>query len=272
MIICKNCGGSFEGNFCNHCGQKNYTENDKSIKHLFEEVFHFMTHFEGAFLTTLKTILIHPGRLTVDYCNGIRKKYFKPISFFLFIVILYLIFPLFKGLNPEMDRYKYGFTGPIIERQINEKTHTDQVSENELSRSFEMKSHTVAKFLLLLLIPLSAFFISVLFFRKRVLFDNFIIATEINIFYLLALFLILPLVFIGMDFMGMDLSVINNDDVITTLATSIFTIYCSILFHKVFQAAWWITIGKAIVFSFVHLYIIFFLYRFLVFETTFMLL
>ncbi|MES2559638.1 MAG: DUF3667 domain-containing protein [Bacteroidota bacterium] len=271
MIICKNCAASFEGNFCNHCGQKNYTEKDKSIKHLIEDVFHFVTHFEGAFFTTLKTIFVKPGTLTVDYCNGIRKKYFKPISFFLLMVILYLLFPLFKGLNPQMSHYKNNiFT--VIEQQIEEKIQTDHISEEDLSRAFEMKSHTVSKFSLLLLIPFSAIIISLLFYRKRVLFDNFIVATEINIFYMLMIFLLMPLAFMIMAFIGLNPSFFDDDLTITYGAGTAFVIYCSIVFHKVFQAKWWIAIITALLFSFIHFTVIFFLYRFIVFEITFMLL
>ena len=46
---CKNCGNFFYGNYCNICGEKVYTEHDKSILHFFEDAVHFLTHFEGNF-------------------------------------------------------------------------------------------------------------------------------------------------------------------------------------------------------------------------------
>lgn len=76
---CKSCGHDFEGHYCNRCGEKLFHEKDKHIGHLFEEQFHFITHFEGSFFNTIKTVLARPGQLTLDYCNGIRKKYFKPV-------------------------------------------------------------------------------------------------------------------------------------------------------------------------------------------------
>ena len=76
---CKNCGNRFTGKYCNVCGEKVYTEKDKSIKYIIEEGFHFLTHFEGTFLKSLKAIITRPGTLSLDYCNGIRKKYFKPL-------------------------------------------------------------------------------------------------------------------------------------------------------------------------------------------------
>src|SRR4051812_49053712 len=95
---CKNCGNRFNGKFCNQCGEKVYTDKDRSVLHFVEEGFHFLTHFDGNFITTLKAIFIRPGQLSQDYSIGIRKKYFKPLSLFLILVVLYLLFPMFRGL------------------------------------------------------------------------------------------------------------------------------------------------------------------------------
>ena len=102
---CKNCGNQFTGKYCNVCGEKVYTDHDKSIAHFLEDALHFITHLEGTLITTLKTILTKPGRLSYDYCHGIRKKYFKPLSFFMLLVILYLLFPFFTGLNMPFRFY-----------------------------------------------------------------------------------------------------------------------------------------------------------------------
>ena len=100
--ICKNCNHAFTGKYCNHCGEKVYSEKDRSVLHFFEEGLHFITHFEGTFFNTLKKIFTRPGQLSVDYCNGKRKTYFKPLSLFLLLVVLYLLFPFFEGLNMKL--------------------------------------------------------------------------------------------------------------------------------------------------------------------------
>src|SRR5918993_3822483 len=104
-LSCKHCGNYFNGKYCNKCGEKVYTDHDKSIPHFFEEAFHFLTHFEGTFFTTIKTIFSRPGKLSSDYCNGIRKKYFKPLPLFMLLVVLYLVFPIFSGLNTPFQFY-----------------------------------------------------------------------------------------------------------------------------------------------------------------------
>jgi Protein of unknown function (DUF3667) len=117
--VCKNCGNHFVDNYCSHCGQKAFEANDRHIIALFGELLHFVTHFEGSFWTSLKTMLMKPGQMSLDYCNGVRKKYFKPVSMFLFIVVLYLVFPGFLGLNVSLTEYRQSFlAGRLIQSQV----------------------------------------------------------------------------------------------------------------------------------------------------------
>ena len=65
----------------------------------------FSYTFEGTFFTTVKTVFSRPGKLSSDYCNGIRKNYFKPLPLFILLVVLYLVFPIFSGLNTPFQFY-----------------------------------------------------------------------------------------------------------------------------------------------------------------------
>jgi len=192
---CKNCGNHFEGKFCNACGEKVYSEKDKSLKKLFEEFFHFVFHFEGSLFVTIKTIFSSPGRLSLDYCNGQRKKYFKPLSFFLLLVVVYLIFPAFEGLNQQLHYYttNYLFGGFVRQRIAHTMSETG-LSFDALQETFHQKSLKVSKFLLIVLIPFTALWFWLLTFRKRkYFFDQMVFAAEVNSFYLFWGFLVLPL-------------------------------------------------------------------------------
>ncbi|HEX2684099.1 MAG TPA: hypothetical protein VHL77_09215, partial [Ferruginibacter sp.] len=61
-ITCKNCGHRFSGKFCNNCGEKVYTEKDRSVPHLLSDGLHFITHLEGSFFNTIITLLKKPGK------------------------------------------------------------------------------------------------------------------------------------------------------------------------------------------------------------------
>lgn len=192
---CENCGNRFEGKFCNVCGEKVYSEKDKSLKKLFEEFFHFVFHFEGSLFVTIKTIFSRPGQLSKDYCDGRRKKYFKPLSFFLLIVVVYLIFPVFEGLNQRLHYYATNFLyGDFAKDKIARAMSQYGLSFKELEEIFHQKSMKVSKFLLIILIPCTALWFWLLTFKRRkYFFDQMVFAAEVNSFFLFWGFLILPL-------------------------------------------------------------------------------
>ena len=197
---CLNCGAGFFGNYCNQCGEKVYSQHDKKLSHFFEEGLHFITHFDTKFLKTLWTIFSKPGFYSKEYCEGKRKKYFKPVSLFLISIVIYLLFPLLQGMNISLGNHINNNKAMHIGYSLSwakHKMEKQHISEGELSAKFNHISPKFAKILLLLLLPLSAFSLSLLFRnRKRYFFDHFILATEFNTFSLLAFFLIIPAIFI----------------------------------------------------------------------------
>jgi Protein of unknown function (DUF3667) len=88
--ICLNCGAEIQHQFCPYCGQKKDVE--KLDWHSFvHEITHFFTHIEKGFLNTSFQLLIRPGRVIKEYLEGKRKKYHKPVSFFLIWAAIRLI-------------------------------------------------------------------------------------------------------------------------------------------------------------------------------------
>lgn len=268
MENCKNCGAFVEDKYCSNCSQKVYSDKDRSVKHLFEEAVHFVTHFEGKFFTTFKTVFRHPGKLSSDYCGGVRQRYYKPISFFLLIVILYLIFPLFSGMNMEMKYYKnLRMSGSRIADQIERKAAAKGITEEALAEKFAEKSKSTSKILLLLLIPFSIPLIYLLFpLRKLWLFDSTILATEINTFYLLVFYLIAPVIIYAVFFVAGPLF---GESTISSIFAAAFVIYLTILFRRFFSERWWASGLKAFAFAFLHTLMITEVYKFIVFEVTF---
>jgi hypothetical protein len=205
MNVCKNCAAPVSEKFCGRCGEKVYTDSDKSFKHLFEEAFHFMTHLEGKFFTTLVTMIKRPGKLSLDFCSGIRKKYFRPLSFYLLLIIAYLLFPVFEGLNMQLQFYhKNQLFGQYAERKTEEVRIKKNYSEEKLSEVFHQKGEKTSKFMLFLVLPFMALFsYTIGFWKRRYYFDHFIFTTEVTSFYILFGFLFLPLLFVITGLFGL---------------------------------------------------------------------
>lgn len=271
---CKNCGHLFDGKYCNNCGQKVYGDKDRSLKHLAEEFFHFIFHFEGTLLTTLKTFFTSPGKVSADYCNGIRKKYFKPLSLFLLLVVIYLVFPLFRGLNMDMHSYAENrMYGKYATEKIVYLLKNSGLTGHEIAERFHQKSEKISKFLLVIIIPVTALWFWLLTFKKRkYFFDQVVFAAEINCIYLLLGFLIAPLLFIGTEwlfhlFTGRYFEM--DDDLTGSIVFSVIGIYVGIASRRFYNLKIWQSVIFAILFCLVHPFIIIAgIYKFILFAIT----
>ncbi len=269
---CKNCGNRFSGKYCNHCGEKVYDHHDKTIVHFFEEGFHFITHLEGTLLTTLKTMFVAPGRVSSDYCDGIRKRYFKPLSLFLLLIVLYLLFPVFEGLNMRMEYYAgQDFYGHFAEAKINSVMAHTGLSEAALSDRFHVKAEKVSKFMLIVIVPLTAlFFYGVGFFKRKYFFDHMVFAAEMNSFYLLWGFLLLPLLLGIFNLLARLLTghvIPFHDQLLGILIYGVVCVYAARASYRFYHFNWWQSVLFSVGFFIVHSFIVYSLYKFLLFVT-----
>lgn len=175
-MICKNCGSSFEGNFCNQCGQKNIDERI-TLKEILHAFFHNFTHLDSGILYLARELFIRPGIVAKEYIEGKRKKYFNPFQYLIIVVAL----STFLTLN-------YDLLGP--------KTNPASLSDPNDNRRFMavMNNFFYGKFNLILFfsVPISAFF-SWIFFKKsgynyseNLIFNTFITAQRIFFFILIS--------------------------------------------------------------------------------------
>lgn len=263
---CKNCQQPFTGNFCNNCGEKRFVENDKKISRLFEEGFHFVTHFEGTFFTSLKTILRSPGKFSLDFCNGIQKKYFKPISFFLLLVILYLLFPVFEGLNMRLHFHAQSeIYGSLVKQKVATLMAEKNISFEQLSDLFHQKGEKVSKILLPLIIPFMACISWLLLFKKRPFYyDHFIFTTESCSVLLLWGFLILPLLIVFVQLITPN-KFLQGDYITGPLIILGVLLHCCIASIRFFNLKVW----QALLFSLIYICILVlfiqYIYKFLLY-------
>jgi Protein of unknown function (DUF3667) len=275
-VTCKNCGHVFIGNYCNACGEKIYHDHHKKTGHLLEEVFHFLTHFEGSFITTLKTVFTKPGKYSLDYCNGIRKKYFKPVSYFMLLVVLYLLFPRFQGLNMKLDTYinpKYSFSWaavPLVKKELKEKN----IKYAEFVKLYDSKSSSISKIALFFLIPLASCVILLLFFTSRkYFFDHFILSLELSGLFIALHFLIVPFISFVAELIYKPWASFFVDDNywLTYLQLIIDLVFISFAFKRFYGQNWWWTIPKALIYLFIFNMFILYVYRLFVLAGTLLL-
>jgi hypothetical protein len=272
-ITCKACGNGFNGKYCNQCGEKVYSDADKSVLHLVEEGFHFITHFEGTFFTTIRYIFTRPGKLSELYCEGIRKSLFKPLSLFFLLILIYLLFPVFEGLNMRLYYHTHNnFYSGYAMQKATALAQQYQWTDAELTEAFRHKSEKVSKFLLLVLLPLTAlFFWAFTYKRRRYFFDQMVYATEINSMYLIFGFLLLPILLYLSEaiyklFTGAYFPV--NDNIISPIIATWLIAYAALGIKRFYKVTTPKAIGLALVFYIAHYIIVQMIYKFLLFAIT----
>jgi hypothetical protein len=127
--VCPNCRKilSNEDVFCPKCGQKRLDEKDFLVRKLIAKSFGDFFHFDSKFIHTLIPLLFKPGKLTVEFMQGRRAKYFQPFKMFLFISVFYFILAGF-GLNHFNN---------------NDQSKTNAVTINKLYSSINKKGDTI---------------------------------------------------------------------------------------------------------------------------------
>lgn len=89
---CLNCHHVVENKYCPNCGQEN-TETRQSFHYLFTHFVEDLTHYDGSFWKTIKTLLFKPGKLTKEYLAGKRKMFVPPVKLYIFISFVAFLLP-----------------------------------------------------------------------------------------------------------------------------------------------------------------------------------
>jgi hypothetical protein len=271
-ITCKHCGNQFQGNYCNQCGEKVHAEHHKRVGHILEEAFHFITHLDGTLFMNLRAIFTRPGKMSLEYCNGIRKKYFKPISFFLLCVVLYLLFPKFHGLNMKMNTFhQRGNSYAWLSRPaVREKMRNNTMTYEQVQEKYDTKSLKVSKVFLLVLLPLIAFVLYVLFSRqRRYFFDHFIYATEFGSLWIIIQFLLMPLLVsaITLAFPNTESFFHDDNPWVWVIIVMLFFSMVATAFRRFYQQAWAWSLVKAFIFIVAFQFVVLYIYHSLLFLT-----
>lgn len=278
-IVCKNCQHRFTGRYCSNCGEKVMKESDKSAGHFFEENFHFITHFEGSFFNTLRTIFKAPGKLSLDYTSGTRKRYFKPVSFFLLLVVLYLLFPLFSGLNMPLRGHLKGQAYEKLAKQIARPKfdrylaqYSDStVAFNELSEVYSRKSEKTSKLLLFVIIPLCSLPLLLFYRRRPYWYDHLVLSTEINSFFMVFVFFIMAglanLVALFSPGLFNGDNAVAADNAMSTISYLVLFIFCKKAVERFYQIGPIVSVPFTLLFLFCHYLVVYIVYKFLLFVT-----
>jgi len=265
-LHCRNCGVYAPDHYCPHCGQ-----DTKEHPPTFREFVHeFILHYfaaEGRLWRTLEALVLHPGRLTIDYLRGRKLAYVLPLRLYLTVSIVFFLLLKFaaapgnarvasafhRSLNAGHTSFTivdFGF-GKAVRNADGSfscdlaKWFCNRIQESVLQQPGELErrvstlpseliSHlSTAVFLLL---PLFALFLK-LAYRRRTYGEHFLFALNVHSFWFLVLMvLMLPI-----------------PEWVRIPLAGYLLVYTVIALHTVYRSAWWMTVLKGMAISAAHI-------------------
>lgn len=218
-MICANCNGTVDTNFCPTCGQKNGLHRI-TIGHVVHEGIHSITHADKGFLLLAKELITRPGLVAKEYIAGKRKRYFNPLSF---LVISSAVFAYFGTITGFMDR----ITSAGGARAGGARAGASRPSDEWLE-VFKIASQSGKWLTLLFIAPLFALLTWLFFVKKKYNYaENFVLQSFIfGEAALLKLLVFIPLFLIIPEKTGF----LNQ-----FVYEGIFLIFCTIAYKQFFQ-------------------------------------
>lgn len=102
---CLNCGHPLElsDRYCPYCSQLNSTKS-LGMRDFLEEFLGSIIDYDSRLLKTVKSLILSPGRISLDYVAGKRVSYTNPFRFLLSLAIFYFLLLNMGGDFKSLDR------------------------------------------------------------------------------------------------------------------------------------------------------------------------
>jgi hypothetical protein len=273
---CPSCGHGSTGRFCSACGEDNGRSRNYSLIGHLAEAFNVITNIESGFLRSFRWLIARPGLLTSEYFAGRRKPFLKPLQLFLFCNIIFffvqsytrfdtLSTPLYVHTNmmPYSD-YARG--------KVNQAILKKGTTFKEYQARFDATIETQSKTLVVLLIPMLALLLQVLYWRAgRYFVEHLVFSIHFFSAFLLFLsgnLLLTTLFYAVARRVTINLAFLANDFLLTMPLLLVCLIYMLVAVRRVYTQSWALTVFKAVILTVGMIFMVQF-YRFCLFFTAY---
>ncbi|MDR3251184.1 MAG: DUF3667 domain-containing protein [Tannerella sp.] len=204
--VCRNCGTQLVSRYCHNCGQDLFAGARRTVKDLFLEAFVNIFCLDNKILVTLKYLLFYPGKLSTEYARGRIASYVHPSKLFWFAAVLMVAMLSstikWENKNDAADKEKItvGYDKDAAvkkEKRDAAKVQADEPASGvatgdddkhvleEIWNMNDVKSYfsTYAPIVVMLIVPVFAFNLYILFRRQRRLYvDHLVFAMHVHSF------------------------------------------------------------------------------------------
>ncbi len=238
MKKCISCGAPLTGKFCSACGEKTIDpKHDFTVTKFLEQVVDGFTHFDSKFFKTVTTLLFRPGKLTVEYVEGRRVGYMKPIQIFIISTVLfYLAYPLAMSFYSNPEDIERGYENNRLantfsfdmKTTIEQKQEEKGLERKEVLHEISREAAHTSKAWIFLFIPFFGLASFVFFRKKRPYFVQHLLFAMHG----LSFYVVLDMVFIAVCLL-LNYRSIQDQQIVVLLA--IFLVYLILAVRRFFE-------------------------------------
>jgi len=185
---CVECGADVSGRYCAQCGEA-VAHHDYSLKHLAEEALETVAHVDGRVFSTFRALILEPGQLASNFLAGRRKSQLGPLQLFLVCNVLYFLMQPFSAAAPFTSTLGMQTTmrswSALARRMVADKIDARHVTPDEYARQFDETAHLQGKTLVIIMVPVFALGVWVLYRRRRFYAEHLVFAFYTYAFLLL---------------------------------------------------------------------------------------
>jgi hypothetical protein len=248
-LPCANCRTPLLGAYCHACGEKQlHAEKDFSIVHFVTQLWKHLTQLDSKFLRSFWLLFAKPGFLTAEYVGGRQKRYLKPFVLFLTAgVVFYFALPNTSAYYLNYDELYESYKNKDfitntfqfdIRSQILAKAAAKQMKPTAVLQAMYAKATNYSKTWLLLVAPIWAIVIFLLFKKK----NKYYIPHLIFAIHSFTAFILIDLLYLKIMF-GSGWQSLS--DVMLIPFFVLFAIYLVIAVRRFYQENRWVALAKS---------------------------
>lgn len=272
---CPSCGATASSSYCPACGERRWNEHELTFRHLLEQLLESLIHFDGRLVRTARVLVTAPGKLTAAYLTGCHRPYVAPFHIFLVANIIFFLVQLLSGLEvltiPLASELQHQVYSSFAQRLVTQHLTGTGLSIGQYAPIFEHAEGLYAKSLIMLMLPLFAVAVGVLFVdRRKVAVAHLVFAVHYYAFLLVFLTVLFPafaLVIMAQHHLGIPINAGLFDGIVSLLEALFCLLYLAKSTAIVYQAGLvrrWLSAGLLTAAT---LYILF-AYRLILFVVT----
>jgi hypothetical protein len=129
------------GPFCAACGQRVVRDEDFSLWRLIQDWTAAAFSLDSRGLTTLRRLLLQPGRLSADYIAGRRRDTFSPFQIFVLITLAFFLLPDNYDILKAPARWFF----QNVESLVATKMAALDMTREELAIAYDARVGTLSK-------------------------------------------------------------------------------------------------------------------------------